>query len=94
MGKIFSQPFNCQLSCLCRLSQNGSGSDGSAVLVVYPEQTREPFSVNKDGTRSVGSSESAVQETAGNKRSENQTAVRLRSLGSRHVLVKDTAFQT
>jgi hypothetical protein len=54
----------------------------------------EPFSANKDGARSVASSETAVQESVGNERSGNQTAMRLRSFGSRRVFVKDTAFQT
>ena len=62
-----------------------------------PEQPREddPFSGH---ARSEASSVTAVQDAAaGNKlssSSRNQTAMRLRSLGSRHVLVKDTAFQT
>ena len=46
---------------------------------------------------SVTSGETAVQEILpmGNKAMASHTAaVRLRSLGSRHVLVKDTAFQT
>ena len=65
------------------------------MFVMSPEQPRtdEISAVNMDGTRSAASSETAVQET-GNKRFGNQTAMRLRSLGSRHVLVKDTAFQT
>ncbi|KAG8217016.1 hypothetical protein J3R82DRAFT_7331 [Butyriboletus roseoflavus] len=60
-----------------------------------PEQpsTDEPFSLNKDVAGSVASSETAVQER-GKKTMANQTAIRLRSLASRHVLVKDTAFQT
>jgi hypothetical protein len=95
MGEILHHPFNCQLSCLRRLSENGSGSVGSGVFV-YPEQprTREPFSANKDGARSVAGSETAVPETVGNKRSGKQAAIPLRTLGSRDVFVKDTAFQT
>ena len=66
------------------------------MFVMSPEQPRldEPFTADKDAAGSVASSETAVQDTAGNKSSRNQTAMRLRSLGSRHVLVKDTAFQT
>ena len=92
MGEVLHHPFNCQLSCLRRLSENGSGSVGSGVFVVYREQPRmwDPFSAHKNGA----SSEITVQETVGNKRLGEQTAMRLRSLGSRHVLVKDTAFQT
>ena len=44
---------------------------------------------------SVTSGETTVQESLSKKTLANHTpAVRLRSLGSRHVLVKDTAFQT
>ena len=68
------------------------------MFVMSPEHPKmdEPFVVNVDGTRSVASSETAIQETVGNKTSANPSsiAMRLRSLGSRHVLVKDTAFQT
>ena len=87
--------FDGQLSCLHRLSDDGSESVSSDMFVMSPEQPRtdEISTVNMDGTRSAASSETAVQET-GNKRFGNQTAMRLRSLGSRHVLVKDTAFQT
>ena len=82
--------------CLHRSSENGSASVGSGIFIVHPEQPRasEPLSANKDGAKSVASSEGAVQETVGNGVLGNQTAMRLRSLGSRHVLVKDTAFQT
>ncbi|KAG6369511.1 hypothetical protein JVT61DRAFT_14309 [Boletus reticuloceps] len=56
------------------------------------------FASNKDGagSGSVASSETAVQEPVGDdlKRNQMANAMRLRSLGSRHVLVKDTAFQT
>ena len=88
--------FDGQLSCLHRLSDDGSESVSSDMFVMSPEQPRtdEISTVNMDGTRSAASSETAVQETVGNKRFGNQTAMRLRSLGSRHVLVKDTAFQT
>ena len=94
MGEALHYLFNFQLSYLHRLPENGSGSVGSGVGVIdmYAEQPRmrEPFSVNKDGARSVASSGVAVRETAGNKKLGNQTVMpRLR-----HVLVKDTAFQT
>ncbi|KAF8421742.1 hypothetical protein L210DRAFT_989927 [Boletus edulis BED1] len=48
------------------------------------------------GSGSVVSSETAVQEPVGDdlKRNQMANAMRLRSLGSRRVLVKDTAFQT
>ncbi|KAF8546791.1 hypothetical protein OG21DRAFT_1490813 [Imleria badia] len=73
-------------------------SVSSDMFVMSPEQPRtdEAFSVSRHAAGSVASSETAVQDTAGNKTSRNQTAVsmRLRSMGSRHVLVKDTAFQT
>ena len=66
------------------------------MFVMSPEQpkTDEPFSLIKDGPGSVASSETAVQEARANKTLASQAAMRLRSLGSRHVLVKDTAFQT
>ena len=66
------------------------------MFVMSPEQPRtdELFSVSKDETGSVASSETAVQEARGNKILPNHNAICLRSLGSRHVLVKDTAFQT
>ncbi|KAH0826790.1 hypothetical protein J3R83DRAFT_5209 [Lanmaoa asiatica] len=78
------------------LSDDDSDSDSSDLFVMSPEQPRadDLFPVNKDGARSVASSETAVHGTLGNKTLANQTAIRLRSLGSRHVLVKDTAFQT
>ncbi|KAF8554150.1 hypothetical protein OG21DRAFT_1484930 [Imleria badia] len=71
-------------------------SVSSDMFVMSPEQPRadELSFVDKDAPGSVASSETAVQDTAGGKTSGNQTAMRLRSLGSRHVLVKDTAFQT
>ena len=51
------------------------------------------ISMGKAG--SVTSGENAAQESLGNKTLASHTPVgRLRSLGSRHVLVKDTAFQT
>ena len=78
-----------------RLPEDGFESDSSDMFVMSPEQpsTDEPFSLNRDGPGSVASSDTAVQER-GNKTLANQTTIRLRSLGSRHVLVKDTAFQT
>ncbi|KAI9458718.1 hypothetical protein HD554DRAFT_1995177, partial [Boletus coccyginus] len=61
--------------------------DQSVALVTnFPLRTRgtdKPLSVNKDGARSVVSSGTAVQETVGNEGLEKQTAIRLRSLGSR-----------
>ncbi|KAF8450976.1 hypothetical protein L210DRAFT_691505 [Boletus edulis BED1] len=61
-----------------------------------PEQPREdePFTVSKDGDGSVASSETVVRETRNDNGLGNQTAMYLRSLRSRHVLVKDTAFRT
>ena len=91
-SKVHRHPLGRQLSCLHRLSD-----DGSDVFVMSPEQPRMDglLSTNKDTTRLVASSGTALQNTAtGNNTSMNQTATRLRSLGSRHVLVKDTAFQT
>jgi len=82
--------------CLHRLSEDGSGSARSDVFVISLGQPRtdKSFYVNKDGATSVVSSATAVRETVDNEGLGNQTAIRLRSLGSRHVLVKDTAFQT
>ncbi|KAF8124560.1 hypothetical protein EV363DRAFT_1586825 [Boletus edulis] len=81
------------------LSDDGSVS--SDMFVMSPEQPKgdAPFASNKDeaGSGSVASSETAaVQEPVGDdlKRNQMANAMRLRSLGSRHVLVKDTAFQT
>ncbi|KAG6369513.1 hypothetical protein JVT61DRAFT_14311 [Boletus reticuloceps] len=78
------------------LSDDGSESVSSDMFVMSPEQPREdgPFAMNQDGDGSIASSETAVQNTADNKTWKNQAAMRLRSLGSRQVLVKDTAFQT
>lgn len=68
------------------------------MFVMSPEhpKTDPPAFVNVDGPQSVASSDTAIHETLQNKLSMNpsNTAMRLRSLGSRHVLVKDTAFQT
>ncbi|KAG6377269.1 hypothetical protein JVT61DRAFT_15052 [Boletus reticuloceps] len=47
-----------------------------------------------DDAKSVASSEIAVRETAGNNGLADQTRLHLRSLGSRHILVKNSAFQT
>jgi len=81
---------------LCRFSDDGSESVSPDILDISPIQPRTDgsFTENKDGAPSVVSSETAVLGTVGNKGSENQTAVRLPSLGNRHILVKDTAFQT
>ena len=90
-SKIYCHLFDCELTCLHRLSD-----DGSNMFVMSPELPRpdELFAVNKGPTGSVGSSKTAVQDTASNNTSKNQIAMRLRSLGSRHILVKDTAFKT
>ena len=91
-SEVHSHLVNRQLICLHRSSDDESVS--SDMFVMSPEQPKEdePFSGNKDG--SVASSETAVQDTAGLKTTRNQAAMRLRSLVSRHVLVKDTAFRT
>ncbi|KAI9458730.1 hypothetical protein HD554DRAFT_2029541 [Boletus coccyginus] len=75
------------------LSDDGSESVSSDMFVMSPEQPRtdEPLPAGKG---SAASSETAVQGGSGNKNLGKQTAVRLRSLASRHVLVKDSAFQT
>lgn len=70
-------------SCLDRPSDGSSDdsdADGSDAFVVTLGQpsTEKPLSGNDKGKQKLG----------------NETAMRLRSLGSRHVLVKDTAFQT
>ncbi|KAG6375023.1 hypothetical protein JVT61DRAFT_3802 [Boletus reticuloceps] len=72
------------------------GSEGVSSDTHNPEQPREdePFTVSKDGDGSVASSETVVRETRGDNELGNQTAVCLRSLRSRHVHVKDTAFRT
>ncbi|KAG9308235.1 hypothetical protein JVU11DRAFT_12253 [Chiua virens] len=83
-----------------QLKDDDESSDDESVssdmFVMSPEQPKpdELFSVAKDGAGSVASSETAVQETTNDKKMGNCTAMRLRFLGSRHVLVKDTAFQT
>ena len=90
-SEVHSHLVDRQLICLHRSSDDESVS--SDMFVMSPEQLEdEPFSGNKDG--SVASSETAVQDTMGLKTTRNQAVMRLRSLGSRHVLVKDTAFQT
>ncbi|KAI9458721.1 hypothetical protein HD554DRAFT_2317104 [Boletus coccyginus] len=79
------------------LSEDGSESVSSDMFVMSPEhpRTNEPFMTNVDRAGSLMSSEIIVQDTRVNETSTmNHAAVRLRSLGSRHVLVKDTAFQT
>ncbi|KAG6369515.1 hypothetical protein JVT61DRAFT_14313 [Boletus reticuloceps] len=83
---VGSQTFRSQVSVETR-PKDGNNS------LEHP-RTTEPFSVNKDDARSVASSESAVQETGGNNGLGNQTTMRLRSLGNRHILVRDVAFQT
>ncbi|KAG6377271.1 hypothetical protein JVT61DRAFT_15054 [Boletus reticuloceps] len=67
------------------LSDDDSESASSDMFVMSPEHPRmdELIKIINAG------------EVVGNKiESASQTAMRLRSLGSRHVLVKDTAFQT
>ena len=66
------------------------------MFVMSPEQPRadQPFSLTGDGAGSVAGSETAVHGVRGNRTLPNYAAMRLRSLGSRHVLVNDTAFQT
>lgn len=62
-----------------------------------PEHPRidEPFMINFGGAGSVTGSETAIQETRDKKTTTSSSAsVRMRGLGSRHILVKDTAFQT
>ena len=81
-----------------RLSEDGSESVSSDMFVMSPEHpTMDELSImNLDGATSVASSETAFQGAPENKTLENpnSTAKRLRSLGSRHILVKDTSFQT
>ena len=77
-----------------RLSDDESVSSDMFVMSPEHPRTNELFSVSKNGPGSVASSETVVQGARGNKILPNHNAVRLRSLGSRHVLVKDTAFQT
>ncbi|KAI9458727.1 hypothetical protein HD554DRAFT_2298928 [Boletus coccyginus] len=76
-----------------KLSEDVPGSD---MLTTNPKQVRTDgsFTENKDGATPVVSSETAVLGTVENNGLENQTAMHLQSLGSRHILVKDTAFQT
>ena len=95
MSELYHHPIYFQLICMYRLPEDGFESDSSDIFVMSLEQpsTDEPFSLNRDGAGPVASSDTAAQES-GNKISAKQTTVRLRSLGSRHVLVKDTAFQT
>ena len=81
---------------LHRFSDDGSKSVSSDILDISPKQPRtdRSFTENKDGATSVVSSETAVLGIVENKGLEDQTAMCLQSLGSRHILVKDTAFQT
>lgn len=76
-----------------RLSEDAPAPAGSNKS---PETSgsAEASSENKDEATSVASSETVIQKTADDERLGNQSAMRLRSLGSRHVFVKDTAFQT
>ncbi|KAG6369519.1 hypothetical protein JVT61DRAFT_14317 [Boletus reticuloceps] len=80
------------------LSDDGSESASSDMFVMSPEHPRMGELIEIINAGEVGSvtrGETAVRESLGNKiESASQTAMRLRSLGSRHVLVKDTAFQT
>ncbi|KAF8546933.1 hypothetical protein OG21DRAFT_1490678 [Imleria badia] len=82
-----------------KLSNDGSESsytsDSDMFFVGLPAETTgedKPFDMNRDSSRSVNS-KTAIQDTS-NETSRNQVVVRLQSLGSRHILVRDTAFQT
>ena len=86
---------------LRRLSDDGSESVSSDVFVMSPEHPTmdPPFGIFNTGEAgSATSGETAVEENLDSKilasQTASQTAMRLRSLGSRHILVKDTAFQT
>ncbi|KAG9310050.1 hypothetical protein JVU11DRAFT_10093 [Chiua virens] len=76
------------------LFEGGIGSVDGFVTSSPQTGMDELLSVTKDGAESVESDETAVQETPGSKRLGKDAAVRLRSLSSRHILIKDTAFQT
>jgi hypothetical protein len=94
---VLPYSLNFRLIFTHRLSDDGSESVSSDMFVMSPEhpKSEDLFALNMDGARSVASSDTAVQDAASNhETTANQTAMRLRSLGSRHVLVKDTAFQT
>lgn len=82
---------------LRRLSDDGSESVSSDVFVMSPEHPTmdPPFGIFNTGEAgSATSGETAVEENLDSKILASQTAMRLRSLGGRHILVKDTAFQT
>ncbi|KAG9310048.1 hypothetical protein JVU11DRAFT_10091 [Chiua virens] len=78
------------------LSQDGSESDSSDIFVMSPEHPRldEPFPDGAGSLASMMSSETVVQEMLDGEIKNHGTAARLRFLGNRHILVKDTAFQT
>ena len=90
----------CYLMCLRRLFEDGSESVSSDIFVMCPEhpalgtdESSDVLSMGEAGSATSG--ETTVQESLGDKTLASHTAVgRSRSLGSRHVLVKDTAFQT
>lgn len=94
--KYTHNPVICYLICLHRLSEDGSESVGSDMFVMSPEHPRndEPFITNLGRLGSITSSETAVHETRDNGTTTSCASMRLRYLESRHVLVKDTAFQT
>lgn len=82
------------LTHLYRLSEDGSESDSSDMFVLSPEHPKmdEPFGIlNMGEAGSAKSGETAVHESKG---LGNQTNMRPRFFGSRHILVKDAAFQT
>ncbi|KAF8124553.1 hypothetical protein EV363DRAFT_1586821 [Boletus edulis] len=77
------------------LSDDGSESVSSDMFVMSPEHPRMDELIEIIHAGEVGSVTRGETASLGNKiESASQTAMRLRSLGSRHVLVKDTAFQT
>ncbi|KIK82042.1 hypothetical protein PAXRUDRAFT_14935 [Paxillus rubicundulus Ve08.2h10] len=73
------------------LSDSGSESVTSEMFVSDPEEdigSDETLLANKDP------SETSTEATVVSNHPLSEPATRLRSLGSRHILVKDTAFQT
>ncbi|KAI9458725.1 hypothetical protein HD554DRAFT_1692103 [Boletus coccyginus] len=79
-----------------RLPESGSGSVGSTTFVVNPEKPGMYYtsSANNGGPESVVGCAAGLLETVDSKKWCRKTTVPLRSPGSRHILVKDTAFQT
>ncbi|KAI9458729.1 hypothetical protein HD554DRAFT_1691639 [Boletus coccyginus] len=78
-----------------RIDDYGYGSDSDLEDCSDPTPVTNT-EVPKSNSASKDNDElsAGVQGVAGNKKLGKQTAMRLRSFGSRHVLVKDTAFQT